>query len=133
MGFGLDQIVAAIVCILILVFGITYLRLMLGLRNDTVGYQLNLLSLGAFVATLSVASVGGNYWAGFDLSGISKGVTLFSLATLQIFAFLGCLRLEQRRLDRPNSVSYNILGGVLSIGLGSFALALMTLTSMRWS
>ncbi len=134
LGFNIDALIIAITFIVVLVFMLMIVRSLAGLTNETIGYQLSVLSFGVYLGFATIAISGQNYWPGYDLEsnlGVSKNVTLSFIFVFQVALLLISLRFEQL-LFRYRSAS-SALKASISAACGLPSLLLILLANARWS
>ena len=129
----LNLAIVTSVSILVFVFVVSFLRSIAQLNNDTLGYQMNLLSFGALFSAAIAAVRGLDFWPGYDLSApISKGVALFALFALQSVSLLATVQVE--RMAVKSGAEANSMWAVrgASFGLATFAMFLFFGLNQYW-
>lgn len=130
---NLSALALATTTVLVLIFAITLLRRRWGLPLDTIGYQLNLLSMGTLMSIAGAASIGKDFWPNFSASApMEKGAILAVMMAVQFVALLLTLDLEKRAQIPGDGAIYNASTIFWSLSASSFAMFFIVYASAGW-
>ena len=127
---SLETYIVTLAVIVILIFVVPILRGLANLSNDSMGYQMNILSTGTLVSIITAPVLGNNFWPSYPFEHLDKAVALFTLVVIQIIFLLFSIILEKKIKSGNKS---KLFGKMFSIILSVFPMSVILLSSASWS
>lgn len=133
-GFDPNLLAVTFFSVVMVIIVVAIVRALAGLSNDALGYQFVLLGFGAIVSTAGMAASGTEFWPSYTPQwGLSKGVFLYSIGSLQLLLLLVAISAEKWVARSTSRILRGPIYASVSTAVGSLSLYYFVLSSVEWA